>query len=73
MLAINAKEKYRFEVVFADKILCIAWVSASLGNRVVMVTLRAKIARKRSLNNLSNECKFVMFRDDFVVKKRFFD
>ena len=36
-----------------------------------MFTLKAKIARKRSLNNLSNECKFVMFRDDFVVKKRF--
>jgi len=73
VLAINAKEKYRFEVVFADKILCIAWVSGSLCNRVIMFTLKAKIARKRSLNNLSNECKFVMFRDDFVVKKRFFD
>ena len=38
-----------------------------------MFTLKEKIARKWSLTNLSNECKFVLFRDDFAVKKRFFD
>ena len=54
MLGVNANEIYRFEVVFLDKILCIAKFPG-------FFVLTAKIALKRSLNNNSNECKFVMF------------
>ena len=71
MVAFNAKVIYRFAVISAEKILCISWFLVHFEIRLFCLFTKAKLARKRSFNNLSNEYKFLYVPNEFVVKKRF--